>query len=492
MRRFGLFLLGGLAAVGCGGGDDGGGPPTITSVVVGGDSTVVINGTRQLTASAMSGATTVTGVTFQWTSSDTTRATVTQTGMINGVRLGSSNITALAVVNGTPTNVSSAPKAVRTRIGSIAIAPGAPQFPALGDSVLATAEARDAQFAPVAGVTFTWQSRTTGVASATARVNTTQADVVAIANGTARIVVTGDGVSDSITATVRQVATALAISPNAVTLHSIGATLTPSVTASDARGNPVPASVLTWTSANTLAASVSASSGVVTAVNEGQSNVSAASGTVADTIAVTVDQIPATIVISPANFGTPDVTMKTNQTAPFYATVLDSLNHPAPRDTVTWSSDNPTVADIAATVSLDSTVVTSFGVEGAANITAAAATVSSSRVVNVSATPISFATQVLTVFTGAAGCDGCHPPNEALDLRAANAFNSIMLNSAEVPALKRVRPFRPDSSYLVHKVQGTQAAVGGSGARMPLGGTPLTNTVINTIRNWILQGALNN
>jgi hypothetical protein len=68
-------------------------------------------------------------------------------------------------------------------------------------------------------------------------------------------------------------------------------------------------------------------------------------------------------------------------------------------------------------------------------------------------------------------------------------------NASQVPALKRVRPFMPDSSYLVHKIQGTQTAVGGTGARMPLGCSGsgcLPNASINLIRNWILQGALQN
>jgi len=187
------------------------------------------------------------------------------------------------------------------------------------------------------------------------------------------------------------------------------------------------------------------------------------------------------------------VIMKTNQTAPFYATVLDSLDQPALADSVDWSTNNSGVADVAATNTLDSTVITTFAVVGQATITATASPASATRVVNVSATPISFATQVVTVFTGAAGCDGCHPPAQNMNLTAAQAFNNIVgVNSGEVPALKRVRPFRPDSSYLVHKIQNTQATVGGSGSRMPLGGTPLTNTTINIIRNWILQGALNN
>jgi hypothetical protein len=55
-----------------------------------------------------------------------------------------------------------------------------------------------------------------------------------------------------------------------------------------------------------------------------------------------------------------------------------------------------------------------------------------------------------------------------------------------------VRPFLPDSSYLVHKIQGTQAAVGGSGDRMPLIGGPLTEGEIAVIRAWIAGGALDN
>src|SRR4026208_1186379 len=102
MRRLCLVVLGGLAMVGCGGGDGGSGPPTITSVVVSGDSTVVLNGTRQLTATAMDGSTPVsTGVTFEWSSSNNTFVTVSQTGLATGVVIpGSANVTARAVLNG--------------------------------------------------------------------------------------------------------------------------------------------------------------------------------------------------------------------------------------------------------------------------------------------------------------------------------------------------------------------------------------------------------
>src|SRR6266581_281592 len=98
--------------------------------------------------------------------------------------------------------------------------------------------------------------------------------------------------------------------------------------------------------------------------------------------------------------------------------------------------------------------------------------------------------------TATAACISCHPSAAGMNLTAGSSYNSIVNQDAsEVPAMKRVRPFMPDSSYLVHKIQGTQSTVGGSGARMPLGCSGngcLSDVTINIIRNWILQGALNN
>ena len=288
MKRFGLFLLGGLALSGCGGGGGDGGPPTITSVVVNGDSTVVLAGNRQLTATAMAGGTPVsTGVTFQWSSSDTTRATISASGLVSGVRLGRANITALAVLNGTPTTVSSAAHAVRTRIGRIIFTPFDLSFSSLHDTVIVSADARDAQNASVAGITFTWVSRNGGVATASDS-GVHKGIVSAVANGIAEIVATGDGVSDSVTAMVQQVAASLSITPDTTTFHRIGATVTPVVTAVDARGNPLASSAIGWNSLNTAAATVNATTGVITSVNEGASRVIGTSGALADTIRVGV------------------------------------------------------------------------------------------------------------------------------------------------------------------------------------------------------------
>jgi len=92
-----------------------------------------------------------------------------------------------------------------------------------------------------------------------------------------------------------------------------------------------------------------------------------------------------------------------------------------------------------------------------------------------------------TIFTPI--CTQCHAGAGAplgLRLDAGNS-HALLVNvaSAQVPGLLRVRPGDPDSSYLVHKIEG-RAAVGG---RMPLGGPALPQQQIDLIRGWIAAGA---
>jgi mono/diheme cytochrome c family protein len=103
---------------------------------------------------------------------------------------------------------------------------------------------------------------------------------------------------------------------------------------------------------------------------------------------------------------------------------------------------------------------------------------------------------VQPIFTANCAVSGCHAgtsPAVGQNLSAGQAWAAIVnVTSQESPALMRVRPFLPDSSYLVHKIQGTQGSVGGGGGQMPLGGSPLAAEQIATIRAWITAGALDN
>jgi mono/diheme cytochrome c family protein len=99
---------------------------------------------------------------------------------------------------------------------------------------------------------------------------------------------------------------------------------------------------------------------------------------------------------------------------------------------------------------------------------------------------------VQSVFTRSCAFSGCHAgaaPKEGLDLSAgALHSNTVRVASVQVPSLYRIDPSRPDSSYLLLKLQGLAGAVGGIGTQMPLGGQ-LTPAQIDSVRAWVLSGA---
>ena len=87
-------------------------------------------------------------------------------------------------------------------------------------------------------------------------------------------------------------------------------------------------------------------------------------------------------------------------------------------------------------------------------------------------------------------CTQCHTGAAAplgLVLDSGYAQQSLVdVPSIEIPALFRVTPGNPDSSYIVWKVEGRSDIVG---ARMPLGMQPLSSEQISAIREWIANGA---
>jgi hypothetical protein len=117
-------------------------------------------------------------------------------------------------------------------------------------------------------------------------------------------------------------------------------------------------------------------------------------------------------------------------------------------------------------------------------------------------TPIAFYTSnIQTIWdgvgTGAAACTGCHTGGASapagLDLSSGASYGNIFnVNSTELPSMKRIKPSDAANSYLLHKVNGTQGSVGGSGSRMPQGcsGSSCLSAATRTvIENWINSGA---
>jgi hypothetical protein len=87
-------------------------------------------------------------------------------------------------------------------------------------------------------------------------------------------------------------------------------------------------------------------------------------------------------------------------------------------------------------------------------------------------------------------CTQCHtgaaaPLGLALDSGVARG-NMVSVASVEIPAMFRVNPGNPDSSYVVWKIEGRAGIIGG---QMPLGMQPLSADVITAFRGWIADGA---
>lgn len=90
----------------------------------------------------------------------------------------------------------------------------------------------------------------------------------------------------------------------------------------------------------------------------------------------------------------------------------------------------------------------------------------------------------------AASCatSGCHDAGSAtagLDLET-DPLAALVDVEGSYPGLVYVVPGDPDASYLLQKIEGTQAS--GTGSRMPLG-PPLDDASIAAVRTWISDGA---
>jgi hypothetical protein len=92
-----------------------------------------------------------------------------------------------------------------------------------------------------------------------------------------------------------------------------------------------------------------------------------------------------------------------------------------------------------------------------------------------------------------AECSGCHTGGGSSAGFRADVYTSWLSPSTQVPSLDRVEPGDTALSYAWHKIQGTQATVGGSGLRMPRGGPPFLDAAQTAlVEAWIQAGAPQN
>ena len=290
------------------------------------------------------------GAAATWASGDPSVATVDRSGLVTAVANGTATITATAgSVSG------SATATVAQQVSSVEVTP-ATGFVLPGTTLRLMAEAKDANAHVVDGAQFAWASSDTTVAVVDATGLVTGAT-----EGDVEVSATSSGVTGRAQLEVVEPApTTVAVSPDAVVLEALGDTLRLAAEVQDQIGRPMHGEAVTWTASDTLVASVD-STGLLTAVGNGQAAVTAASGRISGGAAVQVMQVARSVLVAPAAD-----TLVLGDSLRLVAEAFDARGHPVERAALAWSSSDPSVAAVDA-----SGVVRGVG-EGTADITVAA------------------------------------------------------------------------------------------------------------------------
>ena len=267
-------------------------PPVATTVTVSPASAMLsaLGETVQLTATVLDQrGQAMSGVTVTWASSDGAVASVGANGVVTAVTNGSASVTA------TVGNASgSATVTVSQQAANVSVSPDAVTLSSVGDTVRMSAEAFDSRGNAIADAGFLWSTDDGTVASVDA-----SGLVTAVRSGSASITATSGTASGDASVEVLVELAGLEVTPADTTLFSLGDTLQLTVQGLDANGNLVPGVSVTWSSEDDAVAEVDMT-GLVTALKTGSVNIVAMSGNLADSAAVTVAQLAARVVVTPA------------------------------------------------------------------------------------------------------------------------------------------------------------------------------------------------
>lgn len=314
------------------------------------------------TVSAASGATLADRI-VSWSSSDTSVAVVSSSGLVTGLVPGVATIFAASEgVSGSSTVTVGV-----TPVESVVITPTSAAL-LVGQSVTLTATARDASGNPLSSRAVSWSTSDANVAALAA--NGAAVIVTATGAGTATVSATSEGRTASVAVTVSLVPVGTVELSAATVNLNVGATSVLTATTRDANGAVVTGRTIAWTVANATIASVS-STGLVTGLATGTTTVTATSEGKSSVATVNVvpvgDPVPS---VTPGNS-----TIVVGQSITLSAVLLDNTGTAVPGATFTWSSNSPaaTVTQAGVVTGVSPATVTIFAISsgkiGAAVVT---------------------------------------------------------------------------------------------------------------------------
>ncbi len=241
----------------------------------------------RLTASALdAGGNVLAQRPVTWTSGAPTVLSVSATGSVRALAPGSGLV--FAMIDG---RLASATITVRAEpVTAVQVTPSS-ALVVIGNTLDLTAVARDQNAQVVPGRLVQWSS-----ANALVAVVSSAGRVRATGIGTARIDATVDGVVGSSTITVSPIPVASVATVLAASALTVGQTTQATATLRDALGNVLTGRTVTWTSSTPTVATVS-STGLVTAVGGGSTNIVATSEGVSGTAALSVTQVAGSLQI---------------------------------------------------------------------------------------------------------------------------------------------------------------------------------------------------
>jgi uncharacterized protein YjdB len=314
--------------------------------------------TRQFTAVVRDGAgNPIPGAAVEWSSDAPVVATVDpETGLATALGNGVATIRA---ASGSASGA--ATLTVAQAVAAIEVTPAAVTLEALDATAALTAVARDAYgHAVIRPVTFAWSSDRPDVVA----VDPATGLATAVAGGAAVVSASAEGVRGDATVTVDQRVTTVDVTPAAATLTAFGGTQAFAARGRDANGHVVPDAAFEWTVSDPAVATVAAGTGLVTAVGNGETGVTATADGIGGTALVTVRQAVAAIAVTPATVGFTAL----GQTVQLVAVARDPNGHDVTRPvSLAWSSDRPDVAGVD-----PGTGLATANASGAATITASA------------------------------------------------------------------------------------------------------------------------
>src|SRR5438094_948403 len=258
-------------------------PPVASVSVSPASATVLPTQTVQLTATTLdSTGTVLTGRTVTWSSSSTGVATVNGSGLVTGVAVGSTTVTAASEGR----SASSSVTVTTVPVASVTVTPASGSL-YVGQTVQLTATPKDSAGNPLTGRVVTWSSDNTTIATVS-----TSGLVTGKGAGSATITAATGGKSGTSAMAVANVTIAsVTVSPASASLLT-GNTVQLTATPKDSAGNTLSGRSITWSSSATTVATVS-SSGLVSGVTIGSATITAATGGKSGSSAITVTAPPA-------------------------------------------------------------------------------------------------------------------------------------------------------------------------------------------------------